>query len=133
SLSSDERERAARFVSERAGGLWARSRGVLRDLLGRYLECQPRALRFATSAHGKPGVAVSGSASAIAFNVSHSGAVALYAFARPGGVGVDVEARRRRGDPSAIARRAFGDRQAQRLRDRPAHLRQRDFAAMWVR
>lgn len=133
SLSADERDRAARFLSSRAGDLWARSRGVLRDLLGTYLECEPRALRFATSAHGKPSLTAPGSASAIAFNLSHSGVVALYAFAQAGQVGIDAEARRRRGDPSAVARRAFGDRQAQRLRDRPPHSRQRDFAAMWVR
>ena len=51
-LCSDERARAERFVNERDGELWRRSRALLRALLGRYLQQEPRSLRFATGEHG---------------------------------------------------------------------------------
>ena len=47
-LSPDERARAERFLKARDGRLWARCHGVLRVLLGRYLDSDPRRLRFAT-------------------------------------------------------------------------------------
>src|SRR5439155_19154656 len=42
-LASDERARAARFPVAARGRLWAHARGVLRALLGAYLEEVPRA------------------------------------------------------------------------------------------
>jgi hypothetical protein len=42
-LSAEERGRAERFLEECAGRRWARSRGVLRALLGRYLQEDPLA------------------------------------------------------------------------------------------
>src|SRR5271166_4052301 len=53
-LCPEERARAGRLLSERDRRLWARSRGVLRALLGQYLRRDPSALRFAAGAHGKP-------------------------------------------------------------------------------
>src|SRR5947209_10869618 len=45
-LSTDEHARAERILSRRTAALWARSRGVLRSLLGRYLESDPSTIRF---------------------------------------------------------------------------------------
>ncbi len=56
-LCSEETERAQRIVRAGARTLWARSRGLLRALLGRYLERDPRQLRFEVGAHGKPKLA----------------------------------------------------------------------------
>src|SRR5271165_816167 len=50
-LCESERARALRA---REGRLWARGRGALRVLLGRYLACDPRTLRFTTERNGKP-------------------------------------------------------------------------------
>ena len=56
-LCAGERERAARLVRERDRLLWTRSRGVLRVLLGRYLDRDPRRLRFVLGPYGKPALA----------------------------------------------------------------------------
>ena len=53
-LSDRERERAGRFRSELARRRWTRSRGVLRSILARSLQCDPRALRFEVDERGKP-------------------------------------------------------------------------------
>ncbi len=127
-LCAEERERAARIVGERDRVLWARSRGVLRALLGRYLDRDPRTLDFALGAHGKPalrhggtGPESSGAAGAgeglrpgggLRFNLSHSGTFALYAVTAGCEVGVDIERARKRYTPEFlrawVAREAAG-------------------------
>ena len=144
-LSPGERARAERFARERDGRLWARSRGVLRALLGRYLQTDPHTLRFAAGPHGKPallddppaGTPARGSAAArpppLSFNLSHSGGLALYALATAAAVGVDVELARRPMDVLAIAARTFGAVEAERLRGLDAATREREFLRAWVR
>jgi 4'-phosphopantetheinyl transferase len=144
-LSPEERARAKRMQRERDRQLWTRAHGVLRALLGRYLESDPRALRFATAAHGKPALlddpvrstAAPGSVQArsagMSFNLSHSGQLALYAFAETGAVGVDVEVARRPIDEAAIAARTFGPAEAGRLEGLDPAMREREFLRIWVR
>ncbi len=96
-LCAEERARAERIVRERNRRLWSRSRGVLRALLGRYLDQDPRALQFELGPHGKP--ALHGSAEQapdLRFNLSHSGEIALVAVSAGREVGVDVERARER-------------------------------------
>jgi phosphopantetheinyl transferase len=96
-LCADERARAARIVPARKRVLWARARGVLRALLGRYLERDPRALRFALGPHGKPALAHDGTDEGdLRFNLSHSGPLALIAVSAGREVGVDIERARER-------------------------------------
>ena len=90
-LCGEERERGERLLNGRDGQLWMRSRGVLRVLLGRYLQQDPGALRFSTGAHGKPELRPQG----LSFNLAHSDRLALYAIAQTVAVGVDVEMARR--------------------------------------
>ncbi len=113
SLCAEERERAARILGERERVLWARSRVVLRILLGRYLDLDPRELRFELGLHGKPALhADAGSAPGpgggtamhrdaqqipdLRFNLSHSGELMLVAVTAAREVGVDVEMARER-------------------------------------
>jgi 4'-phosphopantetheinyl transferase len=129
-LSASEQQRAARFAREELGRRWGRARGILRALLGRYAGLDPRALQFAAGLHGKPSL---DGAPRPRFNVSHSGGIALYAFALDREVGVDVELPRRQLDTLAIAERALGEVQAARLRALPPAEREREFLRGWVR
>jgi phosphopantetheinyl transferase len=99
-LSADERSRAARILPEPNRTLWARSRGVLRALLGRYLACDPRELRFALGPHGKPALDREGEkiddGEDLRFNLSHSGGLALVAVTAGLEVGIDIERARPR-------------------------------------
>jgi 4'-phosphopantetheinyl transferase len=119
-LCHEELERAQRIVRTGARALWTRSRGLLRALLGRYLECDPRELRFELGPHGKPKLAGNGRADLdLRFNLSHSGPLVLVAVSADHEVGVDVEHRRARGGDGAhelaLAARIFGMAEAQRL------------------
>ncbi|HEY7961208.1 MAG TPA: 4'-phosphopantetheinyl transferase superfamily protein [Solirubrobacteraceae bacterium] len=130
-LSTQERARAARYARARDGRLWAAARGVLRELLGRYTESDPRALRFATTGrHGKPALA----GAALCFNLAHSGGLALYAVGdASNAVGVDVERGRPQIDAVALAGRVFGPGEAQRLQALDPEARRREFLRAWVR
>jgi 4'-phosphopantetheinyl transferase len=143
-LSPPERARGERFSNVRRGRLWSGARGVLRELLGRYLDADPRALALATGAQGKPVLAEDASAASSAsrssparrpleFNISHSGQTALLAFTASGPVGVDVELTRRRIDVIAVASRAFGAAAAEGLQALDPSLREREFLRRWTR
>lgn len=86
SLSASELEWALRFRMPADQARFAVTRGVLRTLLGRYLQLPGSAVAFSVNEYGKP--AVGGE---IKFNVAHSGDYALLAFASDIEVGVDVE------------------------------------------
>jgi 4'-phosphopantetheinyl transferase len=129
-LSTEEREHAARFSSERTRERWARGRAVLRHLLGGYLGRGPGAIELESGERGKPMV-VSGEG--VEFNLSHSGGLALFAFARENPVGIDVELAGRVRDPVAVAEREFGQAQAQRLRALDAAQLEPEFLRLWVR
>jgi phosphopantetheinyl transferase len=134
SLSAEERARAAGYARPPAGQSWASARGVLRDLLARYLDAEPATIAFRVDRHGKPAVAVPARTTALSFSVSHSSALALYAFSRQAAVGVDVQvARSRRADVTAIARRAFGAPEARRLARLDPAAREREFLRAWTR
>jgi 4'-phosphopantetheinyl transferase len=131
-LSPQERERGRRFVHSRDARRWRRSRGLLRLLLGEYLDTDPRALGFQVGEHGKP--CLEGSDGALRFNLSHSGAIAAYAVALGVEVGVDVQRSRRRGlDVLAVAERAFGRAVAVRLGRLAQDEREGEFLRLWVR
>ena len=140
SLSDDERARAERFASARDGERWRRGRGLLRVLLGRYLRREPGSLRFAVGEHGKPALAGddaspthAANAAHMSFNISHSGALALYAFSATGAVGVDVEVARRAIDEVAVAARTLGKPAAERLQALDPAARRREFLSAWTR
>jgi 4'-phosphopantetheinyl transferase len=104
-LSTDERKRASRFHFPRDRQCFVASRALLRTILAAYLNADPNNLSFFYSNQEKPSLGPTHADSGITFNVSHSGAIALYAFTRRREVGVDVEHVRRDFDVEAIARR----------------------------
>jgi 4'-phosphopantetheinyl transferase len=147
-LCGDERARAERYVSAGDAERWRRSRGLLRALIGRYLQREPRSLRFTAGEHGKPALAGDACVSSaqaehkpapaldapqLSFNMSHSGQLALYAFSRAGAVGIDVEVGRRPIDEVAVAARTLGMATTERLRTLEQPARKREFLASWAR
>jgi 4'-phosphopantetheinyl transferase len=136
-LCAQERERAARIVRARDRMLWARSRGMLRALLGRYVDRDPRELALELGAHGKPALGDDdGHASDLRFNLSHSGGMMLVAVTAGREVGVDVEVvrdpARRTLDERAIAARVLGAEQARRLERLEPRERTREFQRAWT-
>lgn len=92
-LSKEERTRASRFAFEEDRRRYVHAHGLLRILLGRYLGRSPASIHFMIGRHGKP--CLRSENETMHFNLSHTRALVLCAFARDREVGVDVEWRDR--------------------------------------
>jgi 4'-phosphopantetheinyl transferase len=116
-LCREERYRAAQILRPLVRERWRRSRGVLRAVLGAYVEEDPAALRFVLGPHGKPALRVSSSAEEdrIHFNLAHSQSMLLIALSVSGEVGVDVETSARGEDVTRVASRKPGARAGETL------------------
>lgn len=128
-LSSDETERAGRFRLAQHRDRYVVGRGVLRTLLGRYLNTRPGALRFTYNARGKPKLA----GADLQFNVTHSGGIALFAVTRAAPVGIDVERVRPNVTDDRIAERFFAPEEVDALRALDPSDRHEAFFRCWTR
>jgi len=132
-LASDELTRANRFHSERDRNSFVAARGVLRQLLGKYLDRSPAELEFDIGARGKPSVRQEPFERPIQFNISHSHGLALFAFATKRHLGVDVELIRPEFAGQEIARRYFSPHEVMELEALPEPLRPEGFFLCWTR
>jgi 4'-phosphopantetheinyl transferase len=132
-LSEDEQARAARFHFARHRQYFTATRAILRRVLAAYLHTDAKALAFAYGAKNKPMLGAEYASSALAFNVSHSGDMALFAFVRSRQVGVDVERIRCDFDTSAIARRFFSAPEQSQLAALDPEQRHQAFFRCWTR
>ena len=130
-LSPDEQARAERFHFERDRRRYTVARGMLRVLLGTRLGVAPAAIEFHYAQHGKP--LVSGAATPIHFNVSHSADIAVYVISRSCVPGIDIEHVNRDIEAEALAQRFFTRREYADLQRMPAADRKRAFLAAWTR
>lgn len=87
-LSDDERERASRYRFARDKERFTAARAMLRRILAAYLDVSPEQVSFTYSPNGKPAVTNS---SALQFNLSHSGDLAVCAVSASRRIGVDIE------------------------------------------
>jgi len=131
-LSPDERTRSARFQFERDQQRFIVARGVLRDLLGRYLQTQPSQIDFVYNAFGKPDLSPE-FGNRLKFNLSHSAGLALIAIASASNVGVDVEYIRAQSDYADIARHFFSAAEVDYLIALPSHLYAEAFLSCWTK
>jgi 4'-phosphopantetheinyl transferase len=131
-LSADERARASRYAVERTRLRYVMSRSILRMLLGAYLGVDAEAVRFEYGAYGKPSLDPSHETD-IAFNLSHSGPVAVFAFARGTQIGVDIEQMHARMGADAVVERFFSTREREIYRSLPESQRPRAFLCGWTR
>lgn len=132
-LATDERERAGRFRFSRHRSHFIAARGMLRAILGLYLEAEPAALYFQYGPRGKPGLAGDGDDGTLRFNLSHSGELALYAVARGRELGIDVEQIRSDRSDESIARRFFSPSEVEALLALPEGERRDAFFRCWTR
>jgi 4'-phosphopantetheinyl transferase len=132
-LAADEQARAERFYFERDREHFIVARGVLRAILGGYLNRVPECLSFCYSSHGKPSLAGESDGDAIRFNVAHSHGVALYAVTRGREVGIDLERIRFDLAVVEIAERFFSRREVAMLRTLPTEVQRQAFFRCWTR
>jgi 4'-phosphopantetheinyl transferase len=132
-LSADELLRASRFHFPRDRRRFSVARGVLRDILSRYLGVPAAALEFRYSAYGKPALAAGAAQDGLRFNISHAHELALFAITRGREVGVDIEYLHRTIACEEIAERFFSARECASLRAVPEEWKRHAFFNCWTR
>ena len=130
-LATDEQKRAERFRLNKHRDRFIVGRGVLRTILGMYLDRQPGQFRFRYTPYGKPELPVE--EGALSFNLSHSRDLALYAVTQKREIGVDVEFIREDVNLLGIAKRFFSEREYAQLRALPPSCRLQTFFDCWTR
>jgi 4'-phosphopantetheinyl transferase len=104
---------------------------TLRRVLALYLGEEPEGIRLERGEHGKPRLAAD--PGRLAFNLSHSGDLALVAVAADREVGVDVERVKPERDLVALAERALAPEAAAVVREAAEPERARLFYELWTR
>ena len=132
-LSSDECDRASRFVFDRDREKYTVARGTLRLLLGQYLNSQPEQIQFSYGPQNKPYPAKESNQSTLQFNLAHSQNMAVYAITRHQELGVDIEAIRPMDDKEQIARRFFSSTECDSLISLPKEQQLIGFFNCWTR
>ncbi len=132
-LAEDEQARAGRYHFQIDGERFIVARGVLREILGLYLNRAAQSVAFCYGPQAKPALAGKSGADAIHFNMSHSHGLALYAVARGREIGIDLEFVREGLEAEQLAERFFSQREIATLRALPAGLRKHAFFLCWTR
>jgi 4'-phosphopantetheinyl transferase len=115
-LAPEEISRADRFRFEKDRRRFVIVRGLLRLILGRYLDHEPSQLRFDYSDYGKPALAAAQNASGLRFNLSHAHEMALVAVTRDRHVGIDLEHIRPIPEVEQLAERFFSPQENELVR-----------------
>lgn len=130
-LSPEERVRAERYRFDLHRGRFIVARGLLRRLLGRYLEVPPEAVQIGYEAGGKPLlVGLPPTSPPITFNLTHSEERALYAFGMEHRIGVDLEEVAAPRNLDGLARRICSPRELAALEESPE--RARNLLTLWT-
>ncbi|OGO28417.1 MAG: hypothetical protein A2Z16_09195 [Chloroflexi bacterium RBG_16_54_18] len=131
-LDEAEKGRAARYYNEADRSKFILRRGVLRQLLGKYLNAQPSQIQYTTNEFGKPALDQR-IGSDLQFNLSTSGDTALLAFTEGRRVGVDIERERQDFETGSIANRFFSAAEQVSLSQLPPGQRLQGFYNCWTR
>lgn len=133
-LSEEERIRARRFRFPKDQLQFTVARGLLRIMLGRYLNKPPAELCFHYGAQGKPSLLDErGSVHRLRFNLAHSDAVIVYAVSWQQEVGIDVEHIRAETSYETIAEQFFSPTEVAALRALPFTQQPQAFFNCWTR
>jgi 4'-phosphopantetheinyl transferase len=129
-LAPEEKKRAARFLAPRAKEDFIAARGILRELLGRYLGESAPGIQLRYGARGKPALF---KPLPLRFNVSHSHGVAAFAFTRGMEVGIDIEKIRLDFAGEQVASLYFAEQEITELGGLPGESRAEGFFKCWTR
>jgi 4'-phosphopantetheinyl transferase len=132
-LSTDEREKAARFHFDKDRSQFVQARGALRFILSDYLNADAQDVEFSYEHHGKPELANGHADSSLRFNLSRRDGLALIAVTRGREIGVDVELVRADVPFFEIADGSFSSLESATLRSLPENVRAAGFYNCWTR
>jgi len=129
-LDADEQAKARRFYFAADRAQYIIAHGLLRTVLGQYLELPPTVLRFDAGQYGKP--ILRDPPQPLQFNMSHSGDLIAIAIAYDRPVGIDVE-RWVDVEYDDLSETFFSDLERSELRSLTAEQKAAGFFACWTR
>ena len=132
-LSIDEKARVARFHFDQDRTDFTFARGMMRVVLGSYLDADPETLDFCYSAHGKPALGGEHAEAALRFNLSHTQGSVLMAISPNSDIGVDIEKVREDIEAEEIAAQFFSIAEREALMELPREFRVEAFFRCWTR
>ena len=132
-LVAEELRRAGRYHFHKDREHFIVARGLLRTILGRYLNTEPGQVRFCYGAHGKPALSRVFGDETLRFNLSHSHGLALFAVSRGRELGVDLEYIQSHLAGDQIVERFFSPREVALLRALPKDVQREAFFIFWTR
>jgi 4'-phosphopantetheinyl transferase len=131
-LSADELSRAGRYYFQKDRDHFIAARGILRTILGRYVDKNPEDLRFCCGPNGKP--ALEGETEGkFRFNVSRSHGLSLFAVTLNRSAGVDLEYIRPDLLAGDLAEQILSPRELLAFKALLEHERPRAFFTEWTR
>ena len=113
-MTPEEHARHDRFVFPRDRHQFLVTRGVLRTLIGQYLQIDPAECAFESNRYGRPSL-LGPAAASLGFNLSHTRGLVAYAMAGVPEIGIDVEDVERAAASLDLARRFFSPSEADAL------------------
>ena len=131
-LSPDEQVRARRFHFRKDQEHFIAARGILREILSRYVDREPAQLLFGYGPVGKPGLAPGSGADGLRFSLSHSQGLALFGITRDREIGVDLEEIQTDFAWELVADRFFSESEVTALRALPAAMGCEAFFDGWT-
>jgi len=132
-LAAEELRRAEHYHFKKDREHFIVARGLLRTILGRYLDVEPGQLRFSYGPYGKPALEMEPGEDTLSFNLSHSHELGLFAVSRGRELGVDLEYIHAHLADDQIAERFFSPREVELLRGLPNDLQREAFFIFWTR
>ena len=129
-LSADELSRASRFRFEKDQRRFIGARGILRQILGAYLQKPPHSLQFLYGTNGKPVLANNDT---FQFNLSHSENMVLYAITHNRNIGIDLERIREDVAIEQISSRFFSEAEIVSMQQLTESKRNELFFQYWTR
>lgn len=130
-LSTEEWIRAERFHFVRDTDRFVAGRALLRTVLGRELNIDPRELRLRPGTNGKP--ELDNLDTMLRFNISHSGDLMLVALSHAREIGVDLEAMREDVPFEMLSDHYFEPEDAWSIRTLRAEEKAAKFYEVWTR
>lgn len=133
-LSCAEKARADRYRVPLKRTTFILGRGILRDLLGRWLRRDPASLAFSENPHGKPLLSgdTGSSAGNLHFNLSHSGHYLLIGICEGRELGVDLQEMHPQDHPEVVSRKVFSPQENRALAGLKDQAYRDRFYQFWV-
>lgn len=131
-LSEDELVRARRFHFEQHRQRFIAGRGILRNILSRYLNIEPSEINFGYEPRGKPFLEHKLNGNNLCFNLSHSQNYALYVMSLNNSIGVDLEGISPKTDVVSLAQRFFSPSEFAVIESAPPEQQQQLFFRYWT-